>query len=123
MRAFLEMLALVLPLVSCTLVPTLLSLACSLVPLIIFLLYGFFGREPVVLWAKIGLELSDGSTVVLETCGVFVFLNGVGNVVTGPMSAQLIVLYEYASISMDWGGTSGPSRIAGPVCSRARSQW
>lgn len=83
-RAFLEMLALVLPLVSCTL------------SLIIFsLLSGFSGRGFAVLWAKICLELSDDSTVELETFGIFVTLKGVGNVINGRTTAELIVLYEY----------------------------
>lgn len=78
------MLALVLPLVSCTL------------SLIIFsLLSGFSGRGFAVLWAKICLELSDDSTVELETFGIFVTLKGVGNVINGRTTAELIVLYEY----------------------------
>ena len=90
-RVSVEMLAFVFPLISGITILTLWGLARSLTPLVVFsLLYGFWGGGYVVLWAKMGSELSDNSTVALTTFGIFAFLKGVGNVVTGPVSAELI---------------------------------
>ena len=49
-----------------------------------------FGGGHVVLRAKMGLELSDDPTVALVTFGFFTVSQGVGNVITGWISAELI---------------------------------
>ena len=91
-RVSVEMLAFLAPLVSAISILTLWGLARSLAPLTIFsLLYGFFGGGYVVLWAKMGLRVSEDPTVALVTFGVFCFLKGVGNVITGLISAGLIL--------------------------------
>lgn len=90
-RASVEWLAFLAPLVSAIAILTLWGLAHSLPPLITFsLLYGFFGGGYVVLWAKMGMEVSDEPTGALVTFGIFAFLKGVGNVITGPISAALV---------------------------------
>ena len=81
---------------------TLWGLARSLPPLIVFsIIYGFFGGGYVVLWARMGTFLNkDDPTVALTTFGVFAFLKGVGNVLSGPISSILItqatVVRQYA---------------------------
>lgn len=74
----------------------------------------------MVLWAKTGLKLSGGVTVALVTYGHFALSNGVGIVIPGPMSAQVFVLSAPLH-GYRLKGTSESSRIAGPVCSSARS--
>ncbi|KAL8911487.1 MAG: hypothetical protein Q9171_003348 [Xanthocarpia ochracea] len=85
-------LALVLPFVSGTAVITLWGLGHSLPPLIIFsLVYGLSAGSYIVLWARMGMQLGDDQTVALTTFGAFAFLKGVGNVVTGPVGAGLML--------------------------------
>ncbi|KAL8961519.1 MAG: hypothetical protein Q9183_005298, partial [Haloplaca sp. 2 TL-2023] len=85
-------LALILPGVSCIAILTLWGLAKSLSPLIIFaLIYGLFAGSYLVLWAQMGMELGDNQNVALTTFGIFAFLKGVGNVITGPIGADLIL--------------------------------
>ena len=102
-----EMLAFVFPLISSISIFTLWGLARSLAPLIVFsLLYGFWGGGYVVVWSKMGLTLSEDPTVGLYTFGIFAFLKGVGNVITGPISGGLIqpqvVTFEYAVGRYKW---------------------
>ena len=86
-----EILAFVIPMVSGLSIWTLWGLARTLTPLVGFsLLYGFFGGGYVVLWAKMGLELSDDPKVALTLFGCFNFLKGVGNMLTGPISGVLM---------------------------------
>ena len=86
-----EILAFVTPMVSGLSIWTLWGLARTLTPLVVFsLLYGFFGGGYVVLWAKMGLELSDDPKVALTLFGCFNFLKGVGNMLTGPISGVLM---------------------------------
>lgn len=102
-----EMLAFVFPLMSAISIFTLWGLARSLAPLVVFsLLYGFWGGGYVVVWAKMCSELSDDPTVALIAFGIFAFLKGVGNVITGPISAALIrpqiLIWEYAIGKYTW---------------------
>ena len=68
----------------------------TLAPLIVFsLIYGFFAAGYVVLWARMGMALvggADNGSVgeALATYSVFSFEKGVGNVLTGPVSAALL---------------------------------
>ena len=106
-RVSVEMLAFIFPLISAISILTLWGLARSLAPLIVFsLLYGFWGGGYVVLWAKMCSELSDDPTVALMAFGTFAFLKGVGNVITGPISAELIrpqtLTWEYAVGKYMW---------------------
>lgn len=91
-RVPVSVLAFILPLVSCASVFTLWGFGRSLPLLIVFsMIYGFFGGGFVVLWAKMGLELSDDPQVALVTFGIFSSMKGIGNVITGPISAVLIL--------------------------------
>lgn len=106
-RVSVEMLAFLAPLVSAISIFMLWGLGRSLPPLIVFsLLYGFFGGGYVVLWAKMGLRVSDDPTVALVTFGAFCFLKGVGNVITGPISAGLMLqqtnIAEYGLEKYKW---------------------
>lgn len=106
-RVSVEMLAFIFPLISAISIFTLWGLARSLAPLVIFsLLYGFWGGGYVIVWAKMCSELSDDPTVALMAFGAFAFLKGVGNVITGPISAELIrpqtLVWEYAAGKYKW---------------------
>ena len=91
-RVSVHTLAFVLPLISCISILTLWGLGRSLPPLILFsLIYGFFGGGYVVLWAKMGQELGDDPNIGIVTFGIFAFLKGIGNVITGPISAELLL--------------------------------
>lgn len=90
-RVSVETLAFLAPAVSAVAILTLWGMAHSLSSLIVFsLVYGVFGGGYVVLWAKMGMEVSDEPTGALVTFGIFAFLKGVGNVITGPISAALV---------------------------------
>jgi len=83
-RVSVEILADFAPAVSAIAILTLWGLAHSLPPLIYFsLVYGFFGRGYVVLWGKIGMEVTSDPAGRLVTFGNFASLYGVGNVSTG----------------------------------------
>lgn len=80
------------PFVSGFAVFTLWGLSHSLPPLTVFsLLYGFFGAGYVVLWARMGITLSEDPTAAFATYNAFSFQKGVGNVLAGPISAALIL--------------------------------
>ena len=67
------------------------GLACSLGLLILFVLtYGFFGAGYVAMWARMGSAVTEEPTAALATFSLLCCGKGVGNVVAGPISAQLI---------------------------------
>jgi len=91
-RVSVEILADFAPAVSAIAILTLWGLAHPLPPLIILsLVYEFFGGGYIVLWGKMGMEVTSGPAGRLVTFGSFAFLKGVGNVITGPISASLVV--------------------------------
>ena len=106
-RVSVQILAFVLPFIAGVATLTLWGLGRSLPPLILFsLLYGFFGGGYVVLWAKMGQELGNDPNIGLVTFGIFAFLKGIGNVITGPISAELLLpntnVQEYGLEKYRW---------------------
>lgn len=106
-RVSVQTLAFILPLLSSVAALTLWGLGHSLSPLIIFsLIYGFFGGGYVVLWPKMGLELGDDPTIAFVTFGIFSLLKGIGNVITGPISAEIVIqdtnFQQYGLEKYEW---------------------
>ena len=106
-RVSVQVLAFILPFLSCVATVTLWGLGRSLAPLVIFsLIYGIFGGGYVVLWAKMGQKLGDDPNIGIVTFGIFAFLKGVGNVITGPISARLLLpntsVREYGLEKYEW---------------------
>jgi predicted MFS family arabinose efflux permease len=67
------------------------SLARLLLPLIFFaLLYGFFGAEYTAMWARIVTAISREPSASQAMFSLFCFGKGIGNVLTGPISAVLL---------------------------------
>ncbi|OQE38559.1 hypothetical protein PENCOP_c008G05011 [Penicillium coprophilum] len=67
------------------------GLAHSLAPLIVFaLVYGFFGAGYVAMWARMSTSVSADPTAMSMIFSLFCFGKGIGNVLTGPLSANLI---------------------------------
>jgi MFS family permease len=67
------------------------GLAKSLIFLILFsLLYGFFGFGFGTMRVAMGRAVSDDASTIFATYAIFVFLQGVGNVLVSPISAALI---------------------------------
>ncbi|KAI1409063.1 MFS general substrate transporter [Hypoxylon sp. FL1857] len=67
------------------------GLAKSMAFLVIFsLVYGFFGFGFGTMRVAMGRAVSDDPSTVLSTYSIFVFLQGIGNVIVGPVSAALI---------------------------------
>ncbi|KAL3490190.1 MFS general substrate transporter [Aspergillus germanicus] len=67
------------------------GLAKSLAFLILFsLLYGFFGFGFGTMRVAMGRAVSDDPSTIFATYAIFVFLQGVGNVLVSPISAALI---------------------------------
>ncbi|KAI1134467.1 MFS general substrate transporter [Hypoxylon sp. FL0543] len=67
------------------------GLAKSIAFLVIFsLVYGFFGYGFGTMRVAMGRAVSDDPSTVLSTYSIFVFLQGVGNVLVGPVSAALM---------------------------------
>ncbi|KAJ6445333.1 MFS general substrate transporter [Purpureocillium lavendulum] len=67
------------------------GLAKSMPPLTIFaLIYGFFGFGFGTLRVAMGRAVSSEPSTVFVTFSIFVFLQGVGNVLVGPLSAALM---------------------------------
>ena len=65
--------------------------AHDLAPLIVFaLLFGFFAYGFCSLRARIGTAISKEPTAALATFCIFVFYQGFGNVLAGPISAALL---------------------------------
>lgn len=67
------------------------GLAQDLAPLVVFaLLYGFFAYGFSSLRARMATAISGESTGALATFGILVGCEGVGNVLAGPISAELL---------------------------------
>ncbi|KAI4193695.1 MAG: hypothetical protein LQ348_002799 [Seirophora lacunosa] len=67
------------------------GLAHDLAPLIVFaLFFGFFAYGFCSLRARMGTAVSEEPTAALATFGIFVFCQGFGNVLAGPISAALL---------------------------------
>ncbi|OQE07675.1 hypothetical protein PENVUL_c012G00989 [Penicillium vulpinum] len=67
------------------------GLAHSLAPLIAFaLVYGFFGAGYVAMWARMSTSVSADPTAMSMIFSLFCFGKGIGNVLTGPLSANLV---------------------------------
>lgn len=83
--------------VCCTLMAALASftswgLAQGLGPLVVFaILYGFFAYGFCSMRARMGTAVSEEPMAALTTFGIFVFCQGVGNVLAGPISGGLLV--------------------------------
>ncbi|KAI4246336.1 MAG: hypothetical protein L6R40_002004 [Gallowayella cf. fulva] len=67
------------------------GIAYSLAPLVVFaLLFGFFAYGFCSLRARMGTAISEEPTAALATFSIFVFCQGFGNVLAGPISAVLL---------------------------------
>lgn len=67
------------------------GLARSMVSLIFFaLLYGFFGAGYTAMWARMVTAISDEPSASQAMFGLFCFGKGIGNILTGPISAGLL---------------------------------
>ena len=63
----------------------------NLAPLVVFaLLFGFFAYGFCSLRPQMGSAVSDEPTAIVTLVGIFVFCQGVGNVLAGPLSAALL---------------------------------
>ncbi|KAI4252173.1 MAG: hypothetical protein LQ352_004434 [Teloschistes flavicans] len=90
-RISVKMLALVVPSVSGIAVFTLWGFGRSLASLIPFsLIYGVFAGGYLPLWARMGMTFGNDQDVALTIFGIFAFLKGVGNIITGPIGAALV---------------------------------
>lgn len=70
---------------------TLWGLAKSMVTLSFFaVLYGFFGAGYTAMWARMVSSVSEEPSASQAIFGLFCFGKGIGNVLTGPMSAGLL---------------------------------
>ncbi|OTA63148.1 MFS general substrate transporter [Hypoxylon sp. EC38] len=67
------------------------GLAKSMALLAVFsLVYGFFGYGFGTMRVAMGRAVSDDPSTVFSTYSIFVFLQGIGNVIVGPVSAALM---------------------------------
>jgi MFS family permease len=67
------------------------GLARSLAPLACFaVVYGFFGAGYTAMWARMVTAISDEPSASQAMFGLFCFGKGVGNILTGPISAGLL---------------------------------
>jgi predicted MFS family arabinose efflux permease len=67
------------------------GLARSLAPLACFaVVYGFFGAGYTAMWARMVTAISDAPSASQAMFGLFCFGKGVGNILTGPISAGLL---------------------------------
>lgn len=72
-------------------IATLWGLAKSLAPLLVFsLLFGFFAYGFGVMRVGMGRAVSDDPSAVIATYSILIFLQGIGNVLVGPISNALI---------------------------------
>ncbi|KAJ5519679.1 MFS monocarboxylate [Penicillium fimorum] len=88
--------------------------AHSLAPLIVFaLVYGFFGAGYVAMWARMSTTVSADPMAMSMIFSLFCFGKGIGNILTGPISANLISrvlvlenygLTKYMAVVMFTGG-------------------
>ena len=70
---------------------TLWGLARSLAPLIFFaLVYGFFGYGYLAMRVRMGTAITGEPTAAFATFSIFCFGQGVGNVLAGPISSELL---------------------------------
>lgn len=68
------------------------GIAKALPLLIIFsIIYGFFASAFSTLRVAMGKAVSDDSSSVVATYSIFVFLQGIGNILAGPLSAGLLL--------------------------------
>jgi MFS family permease len=71
------------------------GLARSLVSLALFaVVYGFFGAGYTAMWARMVTAVSDEPSASQTISGLFCFGKGVGNILTGPISAGLLRLTD-----------------------------
>lgn len=78
-------------LVSAASVLALWGFAFTFVRLIFFsLIYGFFGAGYTAMWARMGTAVNSEPSTAFVTFGLFCLQKGVGNILTGPISAALI---------------------------------
>ncbi|KAI1205872.1 MFS general substrate transporter [Annulohypoxylon truncatum] len=54
------------------------------------LLYGFFGYGFSTMRVAMGRAVSDDPSIVVSTYSIFVFLQGIGNILVGPLSSALM---------------------------------
>ncbi|KAL8667197.1 MAG: hypothetical protein Q9202_000769 [Teloschistes flavicans] len=86
-----EILVFISPFVSGVAVLALWGTARSLGMLIAFdIIFGFFGGGFVVLWARMSTTLSPNPALALPAFSAFACMRGVGNLLTGPVSAVLL---------------------------------
>jgi cyanate permease len=77
------------------------GLARSLVSLALFaVVYGFFGAGYTAMWARMVTGISDEPSASQAMFGLFCFGKGVGNILTGPISAGLS---RWSSRSVGYG--------------------
>lgn len=89
---------------------TLWGLGKSMPSLIIFsLMYGFFGFGFGTMRVAMGRAVSDDTSTVFATYAIFVFLQGVGNILVGPISTSLI------SSGWDLGLSYGAGKYGGVI--------
>jgi MFS family permease len=101
------------------------GLAHSLAMLVAFaLVYGFFGAGYVAMWARMATSVSSDPTATSMIFTLFCFGKGIGNVLSGPISAGLISrvvgleeygLTRYMAMVVFTGGCMAFSGIS--VCS------
>jgi MFS family permease len=74
------------------------GLARSLVSLALFaMVYGFFGAGYTAMWARMVTAVSDEPSASQAIFGLFCFGKGVGNILTGPISAGLLRLTDHSA--------------------------
>jgi uncharacterized protein YjeT (DUF2065 family) len=74
------------------------GLARSLVSLAFFaILYGFFGAGYTAMWARMVTAISEEPSASQAMFGLFCAGKGVGNILTGPISAGLLRWSEYSA--------------------------
>lgn len=67
------------------------GLGKSMPPLAVFsVIYGFFGFGFTTMRVAMGQAVSDDPSTVFATYAIFVFLEGIGNILVGPLSAVLL---------------------------------
>jgi MFS family permease len=82
--------------IGCTIMATIASLAIwgfakSLGPLLAFsIVFGFFAPAFSAMRVAMGRTVSDAPSTTVATYSIFVFLQGVGNILAGPISARLL---------------------------------
>ena len=90
-RLHLHLLTFMSPFISAIACFTFWGFSHTLAPLIVFsLIYGFFAAGYVVLWARMGMQINQDPNEALTSWTFLAFEKGVGNVLTGPISAALI---------------------------------